>query len=147
MSMEISCHGGMNLQQSRRTRYNLHLHFNFAQNLHQYLHQCMRNLHRQAHSSAESLLSPLEWCKLMCKLMCKSRCKSQLGVVQKVVQIALGVVQQVVQIALGMVHNLGWCKKSCERGATCTCFCTYMVQKVVQTSCNLHMFLHLHGAT
>ena len=45
-----------------------------------------------------------------------------LRVVQKMVQIALGVVQKMVQIALGVVQN------------------------VVQTRCNLHMFLHLHGA-
>ena len=63
----------------------------------------------------------LEWWKKRCKLhlgWCKKWCKL----------------------------HLGWCKKWCKRGAICTCFCTYMVQKMVQTRCNLHMFLHLDGA-
>ena len=71
---------------------------------------------------------------LVCTTFCtiqgaKTRCKLHLGWCKKRCKL-----------------HLGWWKKWCKRGAICACFCTYMVQKVVQTRCNLHMFLHLDGA-
>ena len=36
--------------------------------------------------------------------------------------------------------HLGWCKQWCKRGAICTCFCTFMVQRMVHMSFKFQCF-------
>ena len=120
---------------------------NFEIHVHHVLH----------HVSAKTCADCTSFTPLFASCRCKSMCKLHLmctifapSKVQFAPFFAPSKVQHHSKCNLHrFLHHSKWNLHLClhtKRGAMCTCIYTYMVQKVVQTRCNLHMFLHLHGA-
>ena len=105
----------------------------------------MRNVQHQARG--------YQWFFLFAMVHTDAQVKVQIAL--RVVQIALRVVQESgANCTWSGAKNGANCTWSgAKNGANCSLdgakkvqIAPWMVQKLVQTRCNLHMFLHLHGA-